>query len=93
MVSADHEAARPTTLIMFQYICVKPISYKRYFSFVSNCGSFVFDSVSTVTENEIMNVNSILYEDCETESVESSRTIYNKIRCVGVFYIITFVSR
>ena len=53
----------------------------------------MFDSVSTVTENEIMNVNSILYEDCETESVESSRTIYNKIRCVGVFYNITFVSR
>ena len=55
-----------------------PISYKNIFFFVS---SFVFDSVST-TENEIMNINTVLYEDCETESVDSSHTINNNIRCV-----------
>merc|ERR1719422_2769508 len=41
--------------------------------------SFVFDSVST-TENEIVNINTVLYEDCETESVDSSHTINNNIR-------------
>ena len=62
---------------IFKISVQNPISYKNIF-FVS---SFVFDSVST-TENEIMNINTVLYEDCETESVDSSHTINNNIRCV-----------
>ena len=62
---------------MPKYLCKTQLVIKTYF-FVS---SFVFDSVST-TENEIMNINTVLYEDCETESVDSSHTINNNIRCV-----------
>ena len=88
--SAEHEVKRGNyiaLLIFSKYLCKTQLVIKTYF-FVS---SFVFDSVST-TENEIMNINTVLYEDCETESVDSSHTINNNIRCVCAIVDIAMLS-